>query len=210
VQATTWKDKVADPSNLWLRATRSEEDGRFVDATVFYLRDAAACLSDSLEVRAALSCCCAASCLEKSGNVSAARRLYLEAAKMYEEKAAAAFGTSIREALWLLQEAHDYYVVGGNAQKAAEVYDQCSSLVRKSSPFVTAETVDRVLRIRRSAAARPIPLGATMTQTPEMSAAMDGFLRLRETKVSKPAAPTVETSSVRARRRPSIEKSIAG
>jgi hypothetical protein len=207
VQVTTWKDKVADPSNLWLRATRSEEDGRFGEATVFYLRDAAACLSNNLGVRAALSCSCAASCLERTGNINAARNLYFETAKMYEEQAAAAFGTSIREALWLLQEAHDYFIVGGDAQRAIQIYDQCASLARKSSPFVTGETLDKVLRIKRGAAARPVSLGLPVPQTSDINGAIEGFLRLRETQISKPATPA-EASSVRAHRRPSIEKSI--
>jgi soluble NSF attachment protein (SNAP)-like len=210
VQVTTWKDKVADPSNLWLRATRSEEDGRFAEAAVFYLRDAAACLSNNLGVRAALSCSCAASCLERTGNVNKARHLYFETAKMYEEQAEASFGTSIREALWLLQEAHDYFIVGGDAQRATQIYDQCASLARKSSPFITGENLDKVLRIRRGAAARPVSFGLSVPapQTSEINGAIEGFLRLRETKVSKPATP-VDTSSVQTRRRPSIEKSIA-
>ena len=206
--ATTWKDKVADPSNLWLNATRSEEDGRFAEATVFYLRDAAACLASNLGARAALSCSCAASCLEKMGNINAARHLYYEAAKIYEEQAALAFRTSIREALWLLQEAHDFFIVGGDAQKATQVYDQCASLVRKSSPFVTSETIDRVLRIRRSTAARPAAVAVVLPQTSDIHGAIEGFMRLRDVQVSKPAAPPVETSSVRAQRRPSVEKSI--
>jgi Soluble NSF attachment protein, SNAP len=209
VQATTWKDKIADTSNLWLNATRSEEDGRFAEAAVFYLRDAAACLSSNLGVRAALSCSCAASCLEKTGNINAARHLYFETAKIYEEQAAASFGTSIREALWLLQEAHDYFIVGGDAQKATQIYDQCASLARKSSPFVTGETLDQVLRIRRGATPRPVSFGLPVPQTSDVNGAIEGFLRLRDALVSKPATPSVETSSVRARRRPSVEKSIA-
>ncbi|MDA4132659.1 MAG: hypothetical protein OK454_05985 [Thaumarchaeota archaeon] len=209
MQVTTWKDKVADASNLWLRATRSEEDGRFAEATVFYLRDAAACLESNLGVRAALSCSCAASCLERTGNINKARHLYFETAKMYEEQAAAAFGTSIREALWLLQEAHDYFIVGGDAEKAIQIYDQCASLARKSSPFITGETLDKVLRIRRGAAARPVSFGlpGPAPQASEVNGAIEGFLRLRETMISKPITP-VGTSSVRAQRRPSVEKSI--
>jgi tetratricopeptide (TPR) repeat protein len=208
VPATTWKDKVADPSNLWLNATRSEEDGRFAEATVFYLRDAAACLSGNLGARAALSCSCAASCLEKTGNINAARNLYFEAAKIYEEQAATAFRTSIREALWLLQEAHDYYIIGGDPEKAAQIYDQCASLVRKTSPFVTSEALDKVLRIKRGSAARPVSLGSPVPQTSDINGAIEGFMRLRDMQVSKPAAPQVETSSARAQRRPSVEKSI--
>jgi hypothetical protein len=206
VQATTWKDKVADPTNLWLRATRSEEDGRLAEATIFYLRDAAACVSSGLGARAALSCSCAASCLEKNGNVNAARNLYFEAAKIYEEQASASFGTSIRETLWLLQEAHDYYIIGGDAQKAAQVYNQCASLVRKSSPFITSETLDQALRIRRSATARPASPGVPVPQTSDVNGAIEGFLRLREMRVSKPV--TAAETAVRAQRRPSVEKSI--
>jgi hypothetical protein len=211
VEATTWKDKITDTSNLWLNATRSEEDGRFAEATVFYLRDAAACLGSHLEVRAALSCSCAASCLEKTGNFNAARNLYFEAAKIYEEEAAAAFRTSIREALWLLQEAHDYFIIGGDAGKAAQIYDQCASLARKSSPFVTGETLDQVLRIRRGAAApRPAPTGLFLPQTSDVNDAIEGFLRLRDARSPKSGTRPVEKpSSVRAQRRPSIEKSIA-
>jgi hypothetical protein len=208
VPVTTWKDKVADPTNLWLRATRSEEDGRFAEATVFYLRDAAACVSANLGARAALSCSCAANCLEKTGNINAARNLYFEAAKIYEEEAATAFGKSIRETLWLLQEAHDYYIIGGDAQKAAEIYDQCASLARKSNPFITGETLDKVLRIRRGATPRPVSYGLPAPQTSDINGAIEGFLRIRGTQVSKPST-SVETPPVRARRRPSIEKSIA-
>jgi len=108
-----------------------EEDGRFAEATVLYLRDAAGCLSQGLQVRAALSCSCAASCLEKTGNYNAARNLYFETARMYEEQADAVFGRSIREALWLMQEAHDYFIIGGDPQKATQIYDKCASLARK-------------------------------------------------------------------------------
>jgi len=207
VPVTTWKDKVADPTNLWLRATRSEEDGRYAEATVFYLRDAAACLNGGLGARAALSCSCAASCLEKTGNINAARNLYFEAAKIYEEQAATAFGKSIREALWLLQEAHDFFIIGGDAQRASEIYDQCASLARKSNPFITGESLDKVLRIRRGASVRPISYGLPAPQTSDINGAIEGFLRLRETQVKSPTP--AETPSVRARRRPSIEKSIA-
>jgi hypothetical protein len=200
VEATTWKDTIADTSNLWLNATRSEEDGRFAEATVFYLRDAAACLDGHLEVRAALSCSCAASCLEKTGNFNAARNLYFEAAKIYEEQAAAAFRTSLREALWLLQEAHDYFIIGGDGGKAAQIYDQCASLARKSSPFVTSETLDQVLRIRRGAAPRPVPPPPPKTSPPRSSPASDLRRKRRDRGVPAPqgrAVPKVRRAAGR-------------
>ena len=208
VQATTWKDKLTDASNLWLTATGMEEDGRFAEATVLYLRDAAGCLSKGLHVRAALSCSCAASCLEKTGNYNAARNLYFETARMYEEQAEAVFGKSIREALWLMQEAHDYFIVGGDAQRATQIYDKCASLARKSSPFATSETLDRVLRIRRSTAVRAVSFRLALPQTSDVNGAIEGFLRLRDARVSKPEAPVSSTSAAGTRKRPSVEKSI--
>jgi hypothetical protein len=207
VQAITWKDKIADSSNLWLNATRSEEDGKLAEATVFYLRDAAYCLGRQLAARAALSCSCAASCLEKEGNINAARNLYFEAAKIYEEQAAVAFGTSIREALWLLQQAHDHFIVGGDAQKAAQVYDRCASLARKLSPFISGENLDEVLGISRRTEATQASSSVPTPQTSEIDDEIEGFLRLRDAQASK-ATPQVQKSASGTRRRPSVEKSV--
>ena len=77
LQAATWKDKITDSSNYWLGAIRLEEDGRLSEAAVLYLKDAAEALKQGLRARAALSCSCAASCLEKTGKMNAARNLYL-------------------------------------------------------------------------------------------------------------------------------------
>ncbi len=208
VQATTWKDKITDTSNSWLAATRSEQDERFGEAVVFYLRDAGDSLSRGLKARAALSCSCAAGSLEKMGNGNAARRLYLEAAKMYEEQAEAVFGTSIREALWLLQEAHDHFMIAGDGQKAAQVYDRCASLAKKSNPFVNSESLDQVLRIRRGAKPKPVAFSLPEPETSETRGAVSAFMSLREGQLSK-VAPQAGTPRERIRRRPSIETSIA-
>lgn len=207
MQATTWKDKVVDPSNLWLSATRSEDDGRLAEAIVYYLNDASECLRRGLRARAALSCSCAASCLERTGNTNASRHLYIESAKMYEEQAKASFGTSIREALWSLQDAHDYYVMGGDSHKAGQIYDECASLAMKLSPFLARDNLDQVLRIRRSSEARPVTVSVPVPQTSDVSNAIDGFIRLRDGNIS-PLGPQAKATTDRARRRPSIEKSI--
>jgi hypothetical protein len=207
VQATTWKDKITDTSNSWLAATRSEQDERYAEAVVSYLKDAGDSLTRGLKARAALSCSCAAGCLEKMGNGNAARRLYLEAAKMYEEQAEAVFGTSIREALWLLQEAHDHYIIGGDGQKAAEVYERCASLAKKSNPFVTSESLDQVLRIRRGAKPKPVAYSLQAAETSETAGAINGFMSMRQGKLSN-VSLQVETQREKIRRRPSVEKSI--
>jgi Soluble NSF attachment protein, SNAP len=206
--ATTWKDKITDAANLWLGATRLEEDGQLSEASVLYLADAAEALKQGLKARAALSCSCAASCLEKTGKMNAARNLYFEAAKIYEEAAQAVFGTSIREALWLLQEAHDYFIIGGDAQKASELYDQCASLARKSSPFMTGDTLDKVLRIRRDTKARSVTVSVE-PQTSEVNNAIEEFLRLRDSPASA-AKPRPAAAAVVLHRRSSIEEGFTG
>ncbi len=189
-----------------MNAIRAEEDSRLSEATTLYLRDAAECLNLGLKARSALSCSCAATCLQRMGNVNAARRLYLETAKIYEEQADASFSTSIRDALWLLQEAHDYYVLGGDSNGAAKQYERCVEIVKKLDPFASDGNLDRVLRIRRNTQTRAISYSVPTPQAPEMSAAIDGFLRLRDQQPSKPTQTARAVSATY--RRPSVEKSI--
>lgn len=205
MQATTWKDKIADSSNSWLRATTSEEDGRLPEATVLYLKDSTESLERGLKARAALSCGCAASCLERMGNVNSARRLYLEAARIDEEQAIKAMGGSLREAFWLLQESHDYFVMAADAENASRVYDACVSLAKKLNPFATDESLDEVLRIKPTAQPRQAFFGLPAPQPREVSAAVDEFLRIREEQVG--TAP-MKAPRAPAQRRASIEKSI--
>ena len=207
MQAVTWKDKITDPSNVWLNAMRLEDDGQLSEAALLYLRDAAQSVAQGLGARAALSCSCAANCLERTGKINAARSLYVETAKIYEETANAVFGSSIREALWLLQESHDYYIIGGDAQKAGMIYDKCASLARKSSPFLTAETLENVLRIRRDARARPVSFSLD-TQTTDLKSAIDGFLHVRNKLSSKPGSKPRTKAEGGFYRRPSIETNI--
>ena len=126
--------------------------------------------------------------------MNAARNLYFEAAKIYEEAAELVFGSSIREALWLLQEAHDYYIIGGDAQKAGELYDECASLARKSSPFINGEMLDKVLRIRRDTKARSITFSVE-AQTSEVNNAIEGFLRLRDAPTPSTKRPSRDIGS---------------
>lgn len=208
MQAATWKDKITDPANLWLNATRMEDEGHLPEAAVLYLSEASDALKRGLVARAALSCSCAAGCIERTGRAKAARDLYFEAAILYEEAADAVFGSSIREALWLLQASHDYFILGGDAEKAAKLYQRCASLARKSSPFISADALDGVLRIRRDAKPKATP-HAPEAKSPEVDLAIEGFLRLRGSTPPEGAPkPPADPKQSRLYRRPSIEKSI--
>lgn len=180
MQAVTWKDRITDGANLWLNATRIEENGDFAEAAVFYLKDGADCLKHGMAARAALSCSCAANCLEKVGDMNAARNLYFEAGKIYEETADSVFGDSIREALWLMQEAHDQYLLGGDEQKATETYERCVRLIRKVSPFDTGSLANQLLRVRKSSDIRAPGLPKSAPQTSDVKNAVEVFLRMRD------------------------------
>ncbi len=205
MRTKTWKDKTTDVSNYWLSATRSEDDGLFQEAAVFYLQDAQQDLARGYKTRAGLSAACAASCIEKTGGLNMARHLYFEAARLYEEQADASLSTSLREGLWLLQEAHDYYVLGGDQDKANQVYDACVSLARKLNPFAASDDVSSMLRVRNVEVRRAqSPSIQAAPQASDVNEAVEEFLRLREST----SAP-IQVKAKSAQRRPSVEKSIA-
>ena len=145
-------DRITDEDNLWLNAVKMEDQGNFFEASVYYLKDASGCLKQNTLVKTALSCSCAASCLANLGNPIAARQLYLEAARIYEENADSIIGESIRESLWSLQEAYEYYLLGGYDDKAQKVYDKSLFLARKVNPFSGEDEIMRNLRMKKKQA----------------------------------------------------------
>ena len=56
-------DRITNESNLWLNAIKMEDEGSYLKAFVFYLKDSSECIKQNSFVRAALSCSCAADCL---------------------------------------------------------------------------------------------------------------------------------------------------
>ncbi len=112
-----------------------EEAGNFSEAFLVYLKDASECVEQSSLVRAALSCSCAATCLAQMGHMSRARQLYLEAAMLYEENADLVIAKSIRESLWCLEEAHEYFLLASDRNRAERVFYKHVSLVTRVNPF---------------------------------------------------------------------------
>jgi len=145
----TWSDRLIDRDNYWLNAVNLEDDGNLFDAVIFYLQDAGACLKKHSLVRAALSCSCAATCLAKTGNSKHANSLYREAATLYEENADSIISESIRESLWSLEEAYEYYFVADEFENAQIVYDKYMSLATRTSPLLGLEERKETLEFRK-------------------------------------------------------------
>src|SRR5579872_411127 len=105
----TWMDAFTDDRNSWLNALRSEDSKDYVSSAALYLDDAARCLMAGTPSRAALSCTCAASCLVNLGELKDAKTLYVQAALLYERNSDIAIGHSLRESIWSLLHAYEYY-----------------------------------------------------------------------------------------------------
>lgn len=142
-------DRITNESNLWLNALKMEDAGDYLEAFIFYLKDSAECIKHNSFVRAALSCSCAANCLTMTGNLAGARQLYMQAAIIYEDTVRTVIGDSIREALWLYQEAYEYYHLACENHRAQCVYEKYVSLSRKVDPFFGEQEAMESLRTRK-------------------------------------------------------------
>jgi len=178
----TWSDRLIDRDNYWLTAVNMEDDGNLFDAVKFYLKDAIECLNKDSLGRTALSCSCAANCLAKTGNSEHASALYRETAALYEENADSVIADSIRESLWSLEEAYEYYFVADDFDKAQNAYDKYMVLAKKINPLFGLEEQKETLEFRKFNAQaikfnnRSLPKRQISS---EVKWAMDELLQLR-------------------------------
>ena len=142
----TWMDRITNESNSWLNAIKAEDDGNYLEAFLFYLKDSSDCVKQNSLVRAALSCSCAANCLLITGNLAASRQLYMQTASIYENNANLVIGYSVREALWSYQQAYEYYTLAYNNNKARNIYEKYISLSKKVNPFAGEKDAIESLR----------------------------------------------------------------
>ncbi len=132
---TTWLDRITDESNLWLSAAKAEEAKDYESASIQYLEDAGECVKRGWKVRGALSCFCAAECIDAMGARAEAKQLYLEAGRLYSSIADHGATGSIREALWALQRAHACYVLADRLKDAEAIHQAYRLLARRANPF---------------------------------------------------------------------------
>ena len=144
----TWASRIVSRQNLWLEATRKEDDGEFYAAILLYMRDALACVESNRMIRAALSCSCAAHALEKIGHVDMSRIVYSESAEIYTESAMESLDTSIRESIWCLQHAYENYVLANNQEAADDAFYLFTSLATKLSPSFGKDESLELLKYR--------------------------------------------------------------
>ena len=181
MKAKTWIDRITDDDNLWFNAIKLEDGRNYFEAFVCYLKDSSECLKHNSLVKAALSCSCAAICLANQGNPMAARQLYLETARIYEENADFIMGESIRESLWSLQEAYEYYLLGGNNDKAERVYNKALFLAGKVNPFSGEDEIMQRMKLRKKHADDTMNVSHTNLQTSDkIEEEIQKFMRLRK------------------------------
>ena len=145
-QLQSWSERLTDSNNLWLDATRSEDEGYFLKASTLYMEDAIICWKNGFLGRAALSSSCAASCLAKIRRSDVARIIYKESAKIYEENALLVLDRSIREALWSLQRAFEIYTIASEEDKAKAALEKYVSLAAKVFPMFGREDIRMAIR----------------------------------------------------------------
>jgi hypothetical protein len=143
-------DSLTDDHNLWLSAVRSEDYHDYYSATLLYLEDMVRCLKAGSFEKAAMSCACAAADLVNIGDLRDALSLYKEAAKIYEGNSDLAMGYSIREALWSLTHAYEYYFLISDNLSADRVSKNYLSISKKIDHFRGEQNASRVLRSLRN------------------------------------------------------------
>ncbi len=177
----TWMHRTTNESNLWLNAIKMEDECNYFEAFVYHSKDASECLKQNSFVKAAMSCSCAANCLVNLGNLAAARQLYLESARIYEENADSIIGKSIRESVWSLQEAYECYLLGGNGDKAQKVHDKSIFLAKKINPFSGEDEIMKNLKMKKQHVDTIMNISNTNLQiSSEVEKLIQNFMQLRK------------------------------
>jgi hypothetical protein len=134
MEAVTWIDRITDETNPWLVANKKEDENDYARAIVLYLEDATECLRQNQVVKAALSSSCAAECLAKTGKHRDANLLYSETARIYLANADSVITTSVRESLWSLREAYEYFLLAKDLTGARQVHYRLMYLAKRVDP----------------------------------------------------------------------------
>lgn len=171
--ATTWLNRLIDESNTWFLAVKSEDSSRFVDAVIYYLKDATECSRKQLQLQAALSCASAASCLEKSGDAFQASKLYREASMIYENNSKIV-GKTIQERIWSLERAYYFSLLARDVRRATELHNQLLS-IQIGNPISSDQAEQKILEPAKSAGNVQTP------QRNDVLEAIDEFLNIQHT-----------------------------
>jgi hypothetical protein len=141
-------DSLTDERNTWFNAVRLEDSHDYSSAALAYIEDANRCLGRSLFIRSAMSAACAASCLATIGDVGDAVELYSVSASLYEHNADVNIGKSMREALWSLLHAFEYFTLASDLVSAERASKKYADLARRVDRFETRSAFE-TLKSRR-------------------------------------------------------------
>jgi hypothetical protein len=141
-------DSLTDERNSWFNAIRLEDSHDYSSAALAYLEDANRCLGRGLYVRAAMSATSAASCLATASDIRDAVDLYSAAATVYELNADISMERSIRESLWSLIHAFEYFTLISDHVNAERVAKKYADIARRIDRF-EAPAVFETLKNRR-------------------------------------------------------------
>jgi len=120
----TWIERVSDTEDDWVRASRLEREGRYEEASKYYLKDAE---KERNPAMAALSYLSAAKCLAKVGKKEAAKYFRL-AAENYRKYAEETVGISPTSAVWGYLTASKCYMWAEDEEKAKEYMEKARAL----------------------------------------------------------------------------------
>ena len=143
-----WLERLLDEENYWLKANHMEDDGNLLDAVEFYIIDAIKSTNNNYIVKTALSCSCAADCLNKLGNKEDARKLYSLSASLYEKNADYKIKTTIRESVWSLEQAYNNLIMANQIVHAKKIYSRYRQLASKITPTFLFKEDTSVLTLK--------------------------------------------------------------
>lgn len=210
MEAITWIDRITDETNPWLTATKKEEEDDLPQAAKLYLKDAGECLKQNVLVKAALSCSCAADCLAKVGQVHNAQVLYSETAHLYLENADSVIGKSVRESLWSLREAHEYFLLAEDKLASRQVYERLIHLASRVDPKIgNGEMIQAPLSRTPIIGGKNVREPFALNNSADIAESLEQFLRLRRSRDELEIKLVPSTVVTGARRRgPINEESI--
>ena len=144
----SWPERLLDEENYWLKANNMEDDDNLAAAVEFYIIDAIKCTNNKYIIKTALSCSCAAGCLNKLGHKEDARKLYSLSAALYEKNTDFKIKTSIRESLWSLEQAYSNLIMANQIEHAKKIHARYRLMASKISPTFLFQDAINVLAFK--------------------------------------------------------------
>jgi hypothetical protein len=160
-------DSLTDDKNTWFNAVRLEDSQNYSSAAIAYLEDGSHSLDKNLYVRAAMSSTCAAFCLATVGDIEDSIELFSVAASLYEYSADVGMSRSIRESLWSLLHAFEYYTIVSDHVSAERASKKYADLARRVDRFETRVVFDALKNRRENVLVARDDLGLSMANSIE-------------------------------------------